>query len=192
MRTFVPENVHSIPSAAKRAFKGVIYDVYQWEQELFDGSTTTFEMLNRPDTVITICVDKDSIVLVKDEQPHVGTRMGIPGGRADVPSEDELAAAQRETIEETGLTLADWRLVTVQQKHSKIDHLIYTFIAFDVTDETDIKPDAGEKIEVQRWSFDKFKKAALAGELIDEIPEQVLECESIEELRDITSLYDYS
>ena len=69
---------------------------------------------------------------------------------------------------------------------------VVPYSSFDVTDETDIKPDAGEKIEVQRWSFDKFKEAAFAGELIDEIPEQVLECESIEELRDIESLFDYS
>ena len=26
-----------IPNNAKRVFKGVIFDVYQWEQEVFDG-----------------------------------------------------------------------------------------------------------------------------------------------------------
>ncbi len=36
-----------IPPNAKRVFKGIIFDVYQWQQKMFDGSKETFEMLKR-------------------------------------------------------------------------------------------------------------------------------------------------
>ena len=34
-----------VPKQAKRVFKGVIFDVYQWEQEMFDGTKEIFEKL---------------------------------------------------------------------------------------------------------------------------------------------------
>lgn len=51
-------------------FKGVIFDVYQWEQEMFDGTTQTFEKLKRPDTIMVIPVTEDGkIILTEQEQP---------------------------------------------------------------------------------------------------------------------------
>jgi hypothetical protein len=29
------------PASAKKVFEGVLYDVYQWPQKLYDGSTAT-------------------------------------------------------------------------------------------------------------------------------------------------------
>lgn len=40
-----------IPEDAKLVFKGVIFDVYQWEQEMFDGTYETFEAIKRVGTV---------------------------------------------------------------------------------------------------------------------------------------------
>lgn len=34
-----------LPPQAKKVFTGQIFDVYQWEQEMYDGSFETFEML---------------------------------------------------------------------------------------------------------------------------------------------------
>jgi hypothetical protein len=31
------------PKGAKLAFRGVVFDVYQWKQRMFDGSYQTFE-----------------------------------------------------------------------------------------------------------------------------------------------------
>ena len=59
-----------VPSQAKRVFKGIIFDVYQWEQELFDGSKQTFEMLKRPDTVEVIAVKDGSILMSRQSQPN--------------------------------------------------------------------------------------------------------------------------
>ena len=58
-----------IPDNAKLVFKGVIFDVYQWQQELFDGSQATFEALKRPGTVQVIPTVGDRVLLSYEEQP---------------------------------------------------------------------------------------------------------------------------
>jgi hypothetical protein len=82
MRKTLPSNAALIPDNASLAFKGQIFDVYQWPQIMFDGSTKTFEMLKRPDTVQIILVRDNKILLVEDEQPA-----GLHGyiSRAGVP-----------------------------------------------------------------------------------------------------------
>ena len=40
-----PKSKQPIPENAKRVFKGIIFDVYQWEQELYNGSKAVFEKL---------------------------------------------------------------------------------------------------------------------------------------------------
>ena len=56
MRKFVPATAKLIPEEAKKVFQGEIFAVYQWPQEMFDGSFATFEMLRRADTVKILAV----------------------------------------------------------------------------------------------------------------------------------------
>lgn len=56
MRKYVPDGAKLLPKEAKKVFSGVISEVYQWPQELFDGTTATFEMIKRPDTVKIVAV----------------------------------------------------------------------------------------------------------------------------------------
>ena len=39
-----------LPKNAKRVFKGKIFDVYQWDQKMFDNSVEIFEKMKRTDT----------------------------------------------------------------------------------------------------------------------------------------------
>ena len=65
-----PKSKQPIPDNAKKVFGGVLFDVYQWEQELFDGTKTIFEKLKRPDTVVVFPVlDDGKILLTEQEQP---------------------------------------------------------------------------------------------------------------------------
>ena len=157
MRSFVPDCVKLMPKQARRVFKGVIFDVYQWEQELFDGTRTTFEMLKRPDTVRIIAIKEGKIVVLEQEQPSFGLFYDLPSGRHDVETENELAAAKRETLEETGMIFSTWKLLDVEQPQTKIDWLIYTFLANDFVSETEQKLDAGERITVTLKTFDEVK-----------------------------------
>jgi ADP-ribose pyrophosphatase len=159
MKQIVPLEASLIPDNAICAFKGEIFDVYQWQQELFDGSTATFEKLRRPDTVEVICLVEDKIIVVKDEQPSRPAKLSFPGGRVN-RNEDIGAAAKREVIEETGYEFKQWRLVKVWQPYVKITWFIYVFIAWDGKKTMTQHLDAGEKITVDLVEFDLLKQMA--------------------------------
>lgn len=156
----VPKDAVLIPQEAKCVFEGVIYDVFQWQQEMFDGNQATFEMLRRPDTVQTIAVVDGKIIVLADEQPHRGVKMSLPGGRVN-PGEDSLVAAKRELSEETGVELSEWRLVDVTQPFFKIEWFVHTYLAFGNFKKNSAQTDNGENIKVYFDDFDNFKRRCL-------------------------------
>jgi ADP-ribose pyrophosphatase len=155
VRKVVPHSAHLIPKEAERVFKGIIFDVYQWQQKMYDGNTKTFEMLRRPDTVKVLAVKDGTIVMLDEEQPHYGREFELPGGRNDVGSEDELACAKREMLEETGMTFKTWKLIDAYQPLHKIEAFVYLFLATDFIDQTEPKVDGGEDITVKLVTFDE-------------------------------------
>jgi ADP-ribose pyrophosphatase len=147
---------NSIPPNAKKVFAGTIFDVYQWEQKLFDGSVKTFERLKRPDTAQVIATVGDKILVQSEEQPDTrGSFTSLPGGRQD-PGESPLKSAKRELLEETGCVSDDWQLWNEVQPVGKIDWTVHTFIAHNCTQAQDQRTDAGERITVRPVSFDEF------------------------------------
>lgn len=183
MRTVIPENAKLIPKNATRVFKGQIFDVYQWEQKMYDGSLETFEMLKRPDTIKVIAIKDDKIVILDQEQPDSNKAFyDLPGGRHDYKSEDELSAAKRETLEETGMTFKEWRLVKVEQPHSKIDWFVYLFLATGFEGLQKQNLDNGEKIDVKLMSLKEVQNL-LNNTRARHLPKDLLEaCENIDEL----------
>lgn len=173
-RTIIPKDAKLIPEESERVFKGEIFDVYQWQQKMFDGSFETFEMLKRSDTIKVIAIKDNKIVICEEQQPNTDVFFDVPSGRHDVEGESELDAAKRELLEETGMTFANWRLVAVEQPHTKIDWFVYTFLATDFKDQVEQNLDAGEKITVHLKSFEEIIQ--LAGDPRNRyIPELLLE-----------------
>lgn len=158
MREFVPKGAVLVPAQAKRVFKGVIYDVYQWPQKRFDGSEATFEMLKRPDTVKVFAIKDDKIVFIEDEQPDRAPLLVLPGGRNDIASETELDCAKRELHEETGMVFKTWKLIQATQPHQKIEQIVYIFLATDFERQDAPHVDPGEKITVKMLSFNEAKE----------------------------------
>lgn len=145
-----------LPKQAKIVFKGKIFDVYQWPQKLYDGSTATFEMLKRPYTVQIISTIGDKILISKQIQPqHKKYFYSLFGGRID-GKETPLQAAKRELLEEAGLTSDDWELFDTNQPLQKMDWTIYTYIARNCIQTKNKNPDAGEKIKTIALTFKQF------------------------------------
>lgn len=161
MRTVVPKKARLIPKEAERVFKGIIFDVYQWQQEKFDGTFATYEMIKRPDTVNVLAVKDDKVVIIRDEQPGRPAQLTLPGGRHDVASETELDCAKREMHEETGMRFKNWKLISAKQEHAKIDYIYYIFLATNFEGQDEPHVDAGgEKIEVMEVTLEELKKSA--------------------------------
>ncbi len=158
MQKLIPNRATLVPSEAVCKFRGEIFDVYQWDQKLFDGSSATFEMLKRTDTAIAVCVVDDKVIVVNDEQPYFGSRQGFPGGRIDTNDADVEAAAAREVQEETGYSFANWRIIDVRQPYDKVEWFVYVVLGWGVSGQSEPCPDAGEKIAVELVSFDELKK----------------------------------
>jgi len=146
-----------IPKQAKKVFDGIIFNVYQWEQKMFDSTTETFEMLKRTNTIQIIPIMGDKIVLINEEQPTIRRSLGVVGGRQN-KDEEPLECAKRELLEETGLISNDWELISTHEPYVKIEWTICRFVARNCKKQAEQKLDAGEKIELKLVDFGEFMR----------------------------------
>jgi ADP-ribose pyrophosphatase len=153
------------PSNAKRVHRGPIMDLYQWEQEMFDGTTEIFECVTRQDTVAVIpFINKDTVLLTKQNQPRREPFFDFPGGRVD-KGESHLEAAKRELEEETGYKAERWmEWHALQNKGmNRFDETL--FIATNLHDGFGQNFDAGEKIELLPTPWQALREMCLKRQL---------------------------
>ncbi len=147
-----------IPDNAKKVFEGVLFDVYQWDQEMFDGSFATFEALKKRSSVTVLGVTLDNHIIVNDEeQPVRGKFIALPGGLCEKDA-TPIENAKREFLEETGYTFSsfDTWFVTDPLHYAKMEWDNHFFIAKGCTKIADQQLDPGEKIQTHLYSFDEF------------------------------------
>jgi ADP-ribose pyrophosphatase len=156
-----------IPETAKKVFTGEIFDVYQWEQEMYDGSNKTFEHIKRADTVIVIPVTEDGkIIICEQEQPDRDPYLSMISGRVD-PGEEPLEAAKRELLEETGYEASEITLFDEYHPHIKLGWTVYTYLAKGCKKVAEQNLDGGEKIELKFVSFDELIELLASKQLPD-------------------------
>lgn len=147
---------NKLPKNATKVFSGVIYDVYQWRQKLYDGTYTTFEKLVRGDIVNIIPITLEGkIITTKQSQPSHQDFFGMPGGKVD-PGESGFEAAKRELLEETGYQAKSWHLWRKKQFLSNIVCDTYVYIATGCKKVSSQNLDAGEKIELDLLNFQEW------------------------------------
>ncbi|MCL5106027.1 MAG: NUDIX hydrolase [Candidatus Marsarchaeota archaeon] len=146
-----------IPRKARKVFNGVLFDVYQWDQRMFDRSYAVFERLRRLPTVQIFATRKNKVLLLKEMQPGFNAlRISMPGGKVE-RGEDPLQAAKRELLEETGFSSKDWGLVKAYASgRHKIEWPVYLYSARNCVKTADPHPDPGERIDIEWVSLKRF------------------------------------
>ena len=144
-----------IPKQAKKVFSGVIFNVWQWQQEMFDGSFETFEIIERRAVVDIIATVGKKIIVLEQEQPAREKYPALPGGMIDA-GESPINSAKRELREETGYNCVKIELLDEDTGKGKQYFHQSIFIARDCIKEGVQHLDKGEKITVKLVSFDEF------------------------------------
>lgn len=138
--------------SARVVFKGKLFCVWQWEQVLFDGTIATFEMLQRPDTVLVLPVlSNGQVILAEELQPGLQEPVvQALGGRVEEEETPE-EAARRELLEESGYAVQELRLWDAWQPVAKIDWAVYLYIAHGLTRISDASLAPDENITLRTF-----------------------------------------
>ncbi len=145
-----------IPDNAKRVFEGKLFDVYQWEQEMFDGSTAIFEKVTRiPSVQLIVVTENKKLILLNEEQPFRGKYVSMPGGMVE-KNETHLQAAKKELLEELGMKAKELILWKEVNFGDKVDWPCYYYIAKGCKKVAEEQHEVGEKIEPLFVDFDEF------------------------------------
>lgn len=160
-------NYPHVPPNSKKVFQGDIFSIWQWEQTLYDGTTSTFEMIQRPDTAYMVPIMSDNtILLVHDQQPHREAVITVPRGRVE-KGEDPQDAAIRECEEETGYKVGTSTHWFSYAPYGKAMWQVHFYIGRDLTQVGKPQQAAGEKIKLLPVSFEEFIEKGNQGELQD-------------------------
>ena len=146
-----------IPKHAKKVFNGILFDVYQWEQKLFDKSTTTFEGVVHTPSVQVITITKEGkLVLLEEIQPNREEPfMSLVGGKLD-KGEDYETAARRELLEETGMKCSELEFYKIDREAGHITWNTKYYFAKGCFKVQKQQIDSGERIKVKLFDFDDF------------------------------------
>lgn len=178
----------TVPESARLAFEGNLFDVYQWEQKLYDGTHATFEKVVRTDTAVIYPVLPDGrILLVEDSQPHRSAIITPPAGRLE-DGEEPQPAIERELLEETGYKAERIEPFYVVQPYEKFDWFVHVFIGYGCKKTQEPKADPGEQIVLMPVTFDEMIALVVEGKIHQQgfteiVLQAVAKPEKMEELK---------
>ena len=96
-------------------FEGLLIHVEHWNVTLPNGESAPREIVCHRGASAVVAVDEAGrIILVRQHRVAVDrVTWEIPAGKLDTADEDPFLCAQRELSEETGLTAAHWKKLTI-------------------------------------------------------------------------------
>ena len=146
-----------IPNDAHKVFEWVVFDIYQRQQQLYNGDTTTFECANKADAALVIATHQWKIIISKEQQPDKWfAYYSFLWGKIDDTDASPLEAAKRELLEEWGMVSDDREEFTTYRTSYKVHFSLHFYIARDCTIVAEQQLDGGEIIDLQFVTFKEF------------------------------------
>ena len=156
------------PLESQQVYQGHFLDVRRDRVALPDGGTAHREDIRHPGAVRVVPLLADGSLLLERQYryPMGRVMLEFPAGKLDA-GEDPRVCGQRELLEETGYSAAEWAYAGVL--HNAIaysDEGIHIFFARGLT-RGEQKLDEGEFLELVTHTVDELDRLAAQGELTD-------------------------
>ena len=149
-------------------FSGLVVDVEQMDVLIGDQGWYTYQVVRHPGGAAVLPLHDDgSVTLIRQLRPAVGDfLLEIPAGRLS-PEEEPRLCADRELIEETGLTATT--LTTLGILHPSpgvFDEVIHLYLATGLS-QGEATPEAYEDIFCVQMSLQEALTMAATGSITD-------------------------
>jgi ADP-ribose pyrophosphatase len=148
--------------SSKTVYDGRIVDVRIDEFRYDDGETAEREVVAHPGAVAIVARDQESVYLVRQPREAVDepALLELPAGKLDVEGETALECAQRELVEEIGMTARSWsELKRFYTSPGFAREEVTIFLADGLEPVAGHEPDPEERIEVIAWPLDELDRA---------------------------------
>ncbi len=145
-----------IPSNATLVHSWPVFKIYQWQQEMFDGSYQTFEKAARNDVVKAILIEWEHIIMLDEHQPWKH-KINFSWWCVE-DGETVETAIRREVQEETGYSIWDLSFFFSTSLGRRMDGNVHYYIWRSLKKTANPKLDSWEKIKIIRKTFDEFIK----------------------------------
>ncbi|HEY6250112.1 MAG TPA: NUDIX hydrolase [Candidatus Angelobacter sp.] len=161
--------------SSKTVFRGRVFRVDADEVKEPGGVRVRREVVRHPGSIVIMALREDKanatheplLLLERQYRYAADARLWeLPAGKID-PGEDDLAAAKRELLEETGFAAAKWqRALKFYPSPGFLDELMHVFLARNLT-RGEARPEDDERITVRFFPVKQVVKMAFSGKIID-------------------------
>jgi 8-oxo-dGTP pyrophosphatase MutT (NUDIX family) len=174
-----------IRHARRRVYENDWITVYHDEVTRPDGEPGVYGVVHFASTAVGVVAidDEDRVALVGQHRYTFDTMSWeIPEGGSP-HGEDPLAGAQRELLEETGVTAQTWReLGRYQLSNSVSDESAVVYLATELSHGS-AQPDGSEQLELRWVPFDEVIEMVTTGVILDALSILPLQTLALERCR---------
>jgi 8-oxo-dGTP pyrophosphatase MutT (NUDIX family) len=156
------------PEKQTMHYRGRIISLSSDEVRLPNGHLATLEVVHHPGGAAAVAIDAQDRVCLLRQYRYVanGWLWELPAGKLE-PAEPPLATAQRELVEEAGVSAREWHsLGSYLSSPGVFTEVLHLFLATDLAPAT-VAHEQAEVIEVHWVPFDEACEWAASGEIRD-------------------------
>lgn len=161
--------------SSKTVFRGRVFHVDADDVQEPGGVKVRREIVRHPGSIVIMALKEEKtgssreplLLLERQYRYAADARLWeLPAGRID-PGEDDLTAAKRELLEETGFTAGKWqRALQFYPSPGFLDEFMHVFLARELSPGK-AQPEDDEKISVRFFTLKQAAEMALSGKIID-------------------------